>query len=651
MVATNDEYDIDYRKRSGGPTLNWYEVQPVIFAAEGDVLLILDCCYAAQAARGRENRTIELLAASGVKQRTPPPGNYSFTAVFLRVMERMLQDAGRIVVAKIYERLFQETAPDEELVDQPFHFFLAEGGGSIVLKPMEKSSAIDRTQCTMPSALLFLTVSLSQQPDRSTMRRLGVWLKTAVPRTISSVDVERVLLRTETIQDFLLAQRDAALRSAVEDDFSQSEQSERTELVSPALSRARAPFQRSQNEAENVLIALKDWNDRVYQSMEKHLLLDPYFASHKNLTQLESDESARLLGLDQAAKLRLLNMGGVSEPAQYEIPALPYGAVKIEPIATSTNSTTIEDVNKGVKIGVLENRQVWVDFLPYEDSSDRGRAFAKVKLLAALFIQAKSPTFLLAPFLGYIHEPLKNRFGLIFLASRELNPALASRCRSLQDAIGQSRLMPLNRRMGLAFTLSRALSALHAVGWLHKNFCSENIVVIDRSGDASSGRPDADEAESRTLPLDIADLHLFGFESARPKDTVSSQTREFRPSRLLYTHPERWGRPSVVFGALHDVYALGVVLLEVGCWKQASRMDPRGRGFSGRRNENQVRDELLAVAREQLPHLAGESYSQAVVACLDGSLADGLKEGSEEFDLHQAFGKRVLVPVGRSAYA
>lgn len=79
MAAVDHECNISSRKRRGGPTLNWYEVQPVVFAAEGDVLLVLDCCYAAQAARGRESRTIELLAASGVKQRTPQPGDYSFT--------------------------------------------------------------------------------------------------------------------------------------------------------------------------------------------------------------------------------------------------------------------------------------------------------------------------------------------------------------------------------------------------------------------------------------------------------------------------------------------------------------------------------------------------------------------------------------------
>ncbi|KAL9610414.1 MAG: hypothetical protein Q9167_004869 [Letrouitia subvulpina] len=635
-------------KRKEGPILNWYEVQPVVFAAEGDVLLILDCCYAAQAARGRESRTIELLAASGVKQRTPQPGDYSFTVILIRVMRRMLQEAGYIVLDKLYERLFRETAPDEELVEQPFHFFIAEGGGSIVLKPKAKSLITDRRQDAWPSALLSLTVSLSQKPDRSTMRRLGVWLKTAVPRTISSVDVERVLLHTETIQQFLLARRNSSLQTAIQSDFNQYEQNEPPTHVSASLTRARVPLQGSWNQAEDVLMALKEWNDNVHQSIERHLLLDPAFASHKSLTQLEGDKSAQVLGLDKAARLRMLNMEDGFEPGLHDLQALPYGAVKTESAVTGAFSKTKDKGGRGITTGVLDDDRVWVELLPYESENarDQGIVSAKVKRLASLFAQAANPAFLLAPCLGYIHEPLKNRFGLVFRVGPRTGSSFSSQHMTLQDAIGQRGTMPLNRRIRLAFALSRALSALHAVGWVHKSLCSENIVFSCLSGETS----DIKTAENIVSSLDLDSPRLLGFESARPTDAISSQTREYRLSRLIYTHPERWGRPNVTFEPLHDLYALGIILLEVGCWKQASRMDPHGREFNETRNENKVRDQLLAVAREQLPHRAGESYSQAVTACLDGSLANGLGKGSEELDLHKAFGRRVLIPLGRCTY-
>ena len=73
-------------KAVGGPTLNWYEVQPILLGWEGDILMILDCCYAAQAGRDRQSRIIELLAASANNKRTPPAGPYSFTTILMGVM-------------------------------------------------------------------------------------------------------------------------------------------------------------------------------------------------------------------------------------------------------------------------------------------------------------------------------------------------------------------------------------------------------------------------------------------------------------------------------------------------------------------------------------------------------------------------------------
>ncbi|KAF4540152.1 Het-s domain protein [Lasiodiplodia theobromae] len=39
--------------------------------------------------------------------------------------------------------------------------------------------------------------------------------------------------------------------------------------------------------------------------------------------------------------------------------------------------------------------------------------------------------------------------------------------------------------------------------------------------------------------------------------------------RNLYRHPDRQGRPKTSFSKLHDIYALGVVLLEIGLWEMA----------------------------------------------------------------------------------
>ena len=44
------------------------------------------------------------------------------------------------------------------------------------------------------------------------------------------------------------------------------------------------------------------------------------------------------------------------------------------------------------------------------------------------------------------------------------------------------------------------------------------------------------------------------------------------------------------------------------------------------------------VAREHLPHMAGEQYSRAVVTCLEVSLDEYMTDGKDVSRLHEALG-------------
>ena len=57
---------------------------------------------------------------------------------------------------------------------------------------------------------------------------------------------------------------------------------------------------------------------------------------------------------------------------------------------------------------------------------------------------------------------------------------------------------------------------------------------------------------------------ILGFESSRPEGELSYGPTEIYPERDVYRHPDRQGQVKMQFTKLHDIYALGVILLEIG---------------------------------------------------------------------------------------
>lgn len=195
-------------------------------------------------------------------------------------------------------------------------------------------------------------------------------------------------------------------------------------------------------------------------------------------------------------------------------------------------------------------------------------------------------------------------------------PSNATAFRSLRDAL-ESTLSeyPLNERIEIAVGTARAVSFLHAFHFVHKNIRPENIIIF-RSGSLKLGNP---------FPV--------GFERFRKEDTDSFRSGDVIWQKNLYRHPQRRGEwPHEKFTMKHDVYSLGVILLELGLSK--SFVDsPDGLGISDLilRNRQfgkpwEIKRKLVALARTELPNTFGQKYSEVVIACLTC-----LDEDSESF--------------------
>ena len=205
-------------------------------------------------------------------------------------------------------------------------------------------------------------------------------------------------------------------------------------------------------------------------------------------------------------------------------------------------------------------------------------------------------------------------------------PPKLSSPRSLREILlSQSSNASLNERFSLAALLARSVFFMHASHFVHKNIRPETVIVF------------------RDSKLQLGKPFLVGFEKFR-LDT--SRTHRFGDDlwyRNIYRHPQRQGfRPEEDFVMQHDVYSLGVVLLELGLsysfvqsahvntgqdsssWSGEAPPNPNARiGIAEylletnvRRKANSIKRKFASVATEQLPILMGQKYTQVVISCL-----------------------------------
>jgi hypothetical protein len=81
-----------------------------------------------------------------------------------------------------------------------------------------------------------------------------------------------------------------------------------------------------------------------------------------------------------------------------------------------------------------------------------------------------------------------------------------------------------------------------------------------------------------------------------------------------YVHPDRQQKEYTKFRKVHDLYSLGVVLLEIG--RLGSFLEQRAKKeWSTTRSPDKIREIILRKARALRLHM-GNRYTDAVLACL-----------------------------------
>ena len=208
----------------------------------------------------------------------------------------------------------------------------------------------------------------------------------------------------------------------------------------------------------------------------------------------------------------------------------------------------------------------------------------------------------------------RDHLGLIYRLPSGFNDL---RCESLGNILLKPEYKVLlqsnlENRLKLAKSLAWTLFELHSVNWVHKGLNPDNILLF---GDMVQ----EDTTKPAELQFDWSRPYLAGFDSSRSVSDESGKL-DFRAQWTvrLYTHPERQ-LGYTRYEKIHDVYSLGVVLLEIG--RLGCFMEERRNEKLNRATPSQLKNLFVAEANS-LQTVLGTAYGEVVLACLNGDFSE-----------------------------
>lgn len=260
--------------------------------------------------------------------------------------------------------------------------------------------------------------------------------------------------------------------------------------------------------------------------------------------------------------------------------------------------------------------------------------------------------------LGFMDQVEKERSAFVYKLPVAADTAIndASSLLTLHELINKvdpatKRLVgkpALGDRFNIAHCLALTLLNVHGSHWIHKNVWSRGIILFERSSEnhfKSFNPASNDTAATGTKGGQVlAFLGDWGY--ARPESGGTEMRSDFEIEPNLYRHPERQGKPTRQFNRSHDIYALGVVLLEIGLWKTVSQFFEKAikdaQKIGRLPKAKDVRGAFLTLAQRELPKEVGESYASAVVACLSSKF-----KTDSNMELSLDFKERVVDALNR----
>ncbi|KAK6080564.1 hypothetical protein SCUP234_05110 [Seiridium cupressi] len=622
----DDDRHKDQERRSvwaahiiGEPTLQWFRIQDQFDAlntAGTDVLLILDCCYAAQAARAHEasRARFEILAASAMGVATPPPGNTSFTSILIRETLELLKSEDSVVVRDLCSRLTHRKA---QLHATPVHVAPEAGQRPIKLQPL---SHIARTELTKndfeADTMSFLHLLIEVDGELSTFHadEIARWLGADTPQIVSKLvfqttaHISTAIQRMQDEPESIARHLDPASREEITRVWNEVvDLVERYHATEHGEPHQQPSLPNKRRRAHSFLRQLAFCNDSILNTIERNLL---------QAQGVQND----LIAIDEAIADNAVQALGLVE--QFQIRRI---ICQSEIQHVTGSDQTVPRAHANETGAVIEGKE----YGPYLDPAELPSLVERVRLLAELLRTPESTGFRSLKCLGWEHFHLENKFALYFeipsgYNSRNNNyETLYSVIRNVKSPLRPS----MDDRIAIALGMATAIQKWHSVGWVHQGISSHNIIFF---------------RSEITGHIDYLHPFLHGFDFARP-DSDSSIGRALDDVAFnVYRHPHRQGTARKGHRKVHDLYSLGVVMLEIGLWQTAASMLDRKREYQ----PFEIQKVLQNACSDRLAHYAGVSYQSAVTTGLDSMFEVGV-DNETGSNLARAFEVKVMQMIRR----
>ncbi|KAH6891537.1 hypothetical protein B0T10DRAFT_547824 [Thelonectria olida] len=253
--------------------------------------------------------------------------------------------------------------------------------------------------------------------------------------------------------------------------------------------------------------------------------------------------------------------------------------------------------------------------LPFE-FEHRDRALARLETTSNLLQIPRSAAMHTLDCPGYVVDRSSGPTWLAALvyrypqdAAREAPQSLLRLLQDSEDSRG--RYHPsLDDRYALALALAETVFRLHMSGWLHRCIGAHNVLFFGKEGGGKNAH--------------LREPYLTGFEFSREEgERLATETVIEGAGVNRYRHPGCQGPFRAGFRKVHDLYSLGMVLLEIGLWKPFDRPPQYKLTSSSSENRDRIVEKCL---NGYLAHYVGNKYQSVVRTCLTGDFSCGVSD-------------------------